>query len=121
MSREIYTRTIRELASKIKEAARLAKTLAPTAPLSQSSLATTDSNSKPKGKTMPPASNTFTVTFADTHAHTAVFAGVPGKADAPDGGKADALLSVMQTVAGNPAQLSALATADTLTVTVTQP
>ena len=66
---------------------------------------------------MTAPTNTFTVTFADAHAHTLVIPAVPGNATATDGGKADALLNVLQ----GAVNLSAFTPADTLTVTVTQP
>jgi hypothetical protein len=71
---------------------------------------------------MTTPTNTFTVTFADAHSHSVQFPGIPGNANMPDGGKADALASLLDNpnVADGSA-LSVLTAGDTLTVTVTQP
>ena len=63
---------------------------------------------------MSPVTNTFTVTFADSHSHSVPQSGVPGAS------KYDALLSVLQQAVSNQ-DLAAIVTTDTLTVTVTQP
>jgi hypothetical protein len=62
---------------------------------------------------MPPK-NTYTVTLADTHAHTDVTAGIPATSHA------DAALSRLQSFE-NEAAITALLDTDTLTITVTQP
>jgi hypothetical protein len=56
--------------------------------------------------------NTYTVTYADAHVHTAPFAAINGRT------KQDALLSVAE-IAGQ--ALGALTTTDTWTITITQP
>jgi hypothetical protein len=66
--------------------------------------------------------NTFTITFADAHSHSVIFSAIPGNVNAGDGGKPDALLSVLQSPGvSEGTALSSLTTTDTLTVTVTQP
>jgi hypothetical protein len=67
---------------------------------------------------MPTPTNTYTVTVADTHAHSVAQSGVPGN------GKIDAALSVLQPGEDetNPSgPYAALLTADTWTITITQP
>ena len=61
---------------------------------------------------MAPPKNTYTVTLADTHAHTAQFAGVAASSHA------DAVLNVLQAAPSNWAQIL---DTDTLTITTTQP
>lgn len=61
---------------------------------------------------MPDPTNTFTVTFADAHSHTVVFAAIAASS------KADALLNVAQNCAQ---AVSTLTATDTFTITVTQP
>lgn len=70
---------------------------------------------------MPPT-NTFTITFSDAHSHSVQFAAIPGNVNAGDGGKADALLNVLQEPSvSQGTALAALTSTDTLTVTITQP
>lgn len=66
--------------------------------------------------------NTYTVTFADAHAHTVQFPAVPAAGGNNMSGKSDALRNVILQAADNAASiLSAFTAADTLTVTITQP
>jgi len=67
---------------------------------------------------MTPPTNTYTVTFSDAHSHSVIFSAIQGNANAPDGGKPDALLNAVQAASQ---ALGSLTATDTLTVTVTQP
>jgi hypothetical protein len=64
---------------------------------------------------MPDPSNTYTVTVADAHTHSVQQAGIPGSS------KLDAALSALQAAQDEPTAFSELTTADTRTITVTQP
>ena len=71
---------------------------------------------------MTPPTNTYTVTFADAHAHSLQYAAAPGSGGNTMAGKADALRNVLNQAADNAATLlSSFTAADTLTVTITQP
>jgi uncharacterized protein YfaS (alpha-2-macroglobulin family) len=73
-------------------------------------------------RNMTPPTNTYTVTFADAHAHTSQHPGVPGSGGNTMAGKADALLNCMQNEQISAAlDLAAFTAGDTLTVTITQP
>ena len=66
--------------------------------------------------------NTYTVTFADAHAHSVQFPAVPAAGGNNMSGKTDALRNVILQAADNAASiLSAFTAGDTLTVTITQP
>ena len=64
---------------------------------------------------MAPPTNTFTVTVADAHSHSVAQSGVAAA------NKLDACLSVMQNAVDQASAYSALLTADTWTITLTQP
>ena len=64
---------------------------------------------------MPAPTNTFTVTIADAHSHSVQQSAIPGNS------KLDATLSVLQVAQDQPGTFSALVTADTWTITITQP
>lgn len=63
---------------------------------------------------MPPPTKTYTVTLADTHAHTDVNAGTAAAS------KPDAALCVLQEYQSRQPS-STISEADVLTITVTQP
>jgi hypothetical protein len=63
---------------------------------------------------LPDPQNTYTVSAADAHSHTASQAGIPGAS------KADAILTWAQAIAEGSAT-AALVQSDTWTITVTQP
>ena len=66
--------------------------------------------------------NTYTVTFSDTHAHTLQFPAVPAAGGNTMPGKMDALRNVLLEAADNASSiLGSFTAADTLTVTITQP
>jgi hypothetical protein len=66
--------------------------------------------------------NTYTVTFADAHAHSVQFPAVPAAGGNNMSGKMDALRNVILEAADNAASiLSTFTSGDTLTVTITQP
>ena len=66
--------------------------------------------------------NTYTVTFADAHAHSVQFPAVPAAGGNNMSGKTDALRNVILQAADNAASiLSTFTAGDTLTVTITQP
>ncbi len=67
-------------------------------------------------------SNTYTVTIADTSAHSVVQAGVPGppNADTPSG-KLSAALAVLTNAICRPQDFTAFVAANTWTITITQP
>lgn len=63
-----------------------------------------------------PATNTFTVTIADAHAHSVAQAGIAASS------KNEAALNALQAIQGSEgSELSSLLTADTWTITITQP
>lgn len=71
---------------------------------------------------MPLPTNTYTVTFADAHAHSVQFPAVPAAGGNTMPGKMDALRNVLLEAADNAGSiLGALTAGDTLTVTITQP
>jgi hypothetical protein len=64
---------------------------------------------------MPPATNSFTVTIADAHAHSVAESGVTASS------KIDAALSVLEAAEDQQSAFAALLTTDTWTITITQP
>jgi len=71
---------------------------------------------------MTPPTNTYTITFADAHAHTFVAGTIPGQGGNVMTGKVDALLNAVNGIQANAAaDLAAFTAGDSLTVTVTQP
>jgi outer membrane murein-binding lipoprotein Lpp len=64
---------------------------------------------------MASPTNTFTITVAGAHSHSAVLAGIAGS------DKIDALVTALKTLRDQPSLFAAFTIADTWTITVTQP